>query len=256
MENDLSLIVRRVLLEAPTGGSGDSESGGFTPEERDQAMGAIFVTGAIVYYIVSALGLGAVALVGSLIEKIIADRDFQTSMSIYRRQSDGSLKIEVVNNSKGPVSIQRIFGGFLFPERYSDKDAPPIRDTSDLTGRYADGKTVGYFRGGQGKINLKSLLTGKPHPDALVIGIGDKIGAQATQEVTADVTSVSSNLDVDFEKNPISFMPTHALIRTARGADLMIPVVYKRIGGKFIVVVDDRMASKADKREDKRISKL
>jgi hypothetical protein len=255
MENDLSLIVRRVLLEAPTGGSGDSESGGFTPEERDQAMGAIFVTGAIVYYIVSALGLGAVALVGNLIESVVNDRDFQRREAIYRLQRGGQLPVRLINGGSQPVTLQRVFGGFLIPESFGNKDAPTVRGSSDVTGKYANAKTVGDFRGGKGKINIKSLLTGKPHPDSLVISMdGRKVAPKDYEVLTGDITSVSSNLDVDFYAAP--FIPTHALVRTESGADLMIPVVYRRVGNEFIVVVADRMLRRADKKEAKRVKDL
>ena len=225
-------LVRHVIAERST--LDDEAIRGVT--YREAAGVAIPVT-----LVLSAINFLIVGPIATFIYNAISDQiekgRFAKREKFYEQQRDGTLEITIQNDTDQPVNVTRAYGGFFIERYMSDLPASsspdvydPIPDRQKLFGprKTASGRKsvpASYFMGNREKINLSSVLTGKPHPKSLIMPLTGTIGPKSTGDATGNIATVAAGFDVDAFGAP--FMATHVEVRVGDKA-LVIPVMATR----------------------------
>ena len=189
-------LVRQVIAERST--LDDEAIRGVT--YREAAGVAIPVT-----LVLSAINFLIVGPIATFIYNAISDQiekgRFAKREKFYEQQRDGTLEITIQNDTDQPVNVTRAYGGFFIERYMSDLPASsspdvydPIPDRQKLFGprKTASGRKsvpASYFMGNREKINLSSVLTGKPHPKSLIMPLTGTIGPKSTGDATGNIAT-------------------------------------------------------------------
>lgn len=225
-------LVRQVISERST--IDDEAIRGVTYRE----VAEVTIPVALVLSAINFLIIGPIA---NFIYNVISDQlekgRFARREKFYENQHDGTLEITVQNDTDQPVTVTRAYGGFWIERYMSDYPASsspevyePIPDRQTLFGPRKTSSPkrsvpASYFMGNREKINLSSVVTGKPHPKSLIMPFTGTIGPKTTGDATGNISAVSVGFDVDSFGAP--FMATHVEVRVGDKA-LVIPVMATR----------------------------
>lgn len=239
----LNLIVRRVLIEAPTYETPETEA------ERMQnlraAYAGIFLVPFLVRYSLYALAtIGAVKIINTMVNASI-DKSFRIAEYLRRKQSDGKIVVTVDNKSKYPITIKNLYGGYiLIGSTVQSPDSKEKRGETEAQ-RIAGNATISPFR---------MFFNNKPHSDSVVLPVS-----------AGDVqpgTSVDVVVDKPANDNNDPLVAVHALVSIKAynyTAETYVPVGFKgRIPEHVIVFsqeMGDALAAEAEKSLKKAVKK-
>jgi len=223
-ENEtLSAVVRRVLREQ------DDEAGEPTRFQREM----IVVSAVLVYQLINLVFLGVVAAVAELINLFSKGQKLLREEMLYAQQRDGMLHIKVANKTTKPVRVLEAYGGFqIFSITRKPED--PIGSIQRAS---EEPRTLGFYLGGGKKINLKSLMSGMPHPDAIKVPMEGTVVPGDTAESMGSLAGASYGLDQSAFQAP--FLATHVKLDVG-GQEVMVPVAATRDGSQ-VTAINDRI---------------
>ncbi len=224
MSRDATLtgVVRKVLREQ----DGD-ESGEPTRFQREMFV----VSAVLVYQLINLVFLGVVAAVAELIKLLSTGQKLMREEILYAPQRDGNLHITVANKSTKPVRVLEAYGGFqisLVHRKPSDKIGSVQRPSEEP-------RTLGFYLGGGKKINVKSLMTSMPHPEALRVSMEGTVIPGDTAESIGSLAEVSYGIDPGYYQAP--FLATHVKLDVG-GQEVIVPVAATRDGTQVTAIND------------------
>lgn len=226
-KNDLHAVVRRVLREQDEAGS--------IPDS-----GVIFVGAILLYQILNLAFIGIVALVAAVVKAASQGKRLMREELLYAQQRDGTLRITIANKSSQPVRAIEAYGGFLL----SPIGKMPEDPMGSVQRSFETPRTLGFYLGGGKKVNVESLLTGRPHPEAITVPLDGEVQPDEKEQVSGSLSDAAYGLDQDIYQAP--FLVTHVKMLVGE-KQVVVPVAATRDGSQVTAISDAMIKRRGDR---------
>jgi hypothetical protein len=226
-KSDLRSVVRRVLREQDETGS--------VPDS-----GVIFVSAILLYQLLNLVFVSIVALIGELIRAASKGKRLMREELLYAQQRDGTLRITVANKSSQQVRAVEAYGGFLL----SPFGKSPEDQMGSVQKSFETPRTLGFYLGGGKKVNVESLLTGRPHPEAIAVPLSGEVQPDEKEQVSGSLTDATYGLDQDLYQAP--FVVTHVKLLVGE-KQVVVPVAATKDGSQVTAVSDAMIKRRGDR---------